>query len=39
VAAALPRPRGGTLSVPVGPGLGVSIEDEDLAAVLVETLR
>jgi L-Ala-D/L-Glu epimerase len=38
VAAALPRPRGGTLSVPSGPGLGVSIEDEDLAAVTVETL-
>jgi L-alanine-DL-glutamate epimerase-like enolase superfamily enzyme len=38
VAAALPRPRGGTLSVPPGPGLGVSIDDEDLAAVTLETL-
>ena len=38
VAAALPRPRGGTLSVPHGPGLGFSIEDEHLASVLVETL-
>ena len=38
VAAALPRPRGGTLSVPAGPGLGVSIKDEDLAAVTLETL-
>jgi len=38
VAAALPRPRGGTLKVPTGPGLGFSIEDEDLAAVTLETL-
>jgi len=38
LAAALPRPRGGTLSVPGGPGLGVSIDDEDLASVLVETV-
>jgi L-alanine-DL-glutamate epimerase-like enolase superfamily enzyme len=38
VAAALPRPRAGTLSVPPGPGLGVSIEEDDLAGVLVETL-
>jgi o-succinylbenzoate synthase len=38
MAAALPRPRAGTLSVPPGPGLGVSIEEKDLAQVLVETL-
>jgi o-succinylbenzoate synthase len=38
VAAALPRPRGGTLKVPTGPGLGVSIEGHDLAAVTIETL-
>jgi L-Ala-D/L-Glu epimerase len=39
IARALPPPRAGTLKVPHGPGLGVSIEDEDLAAVTVETLR
>jgi L-Ala-D/L-Glu epimerase len=38
VAAALPRPRGGTLKVPTGPGLGFSIEDRALASVMVETL-
>jgi len=38
LARALPAPRAGTLSVPPGPGLGVSIEDEDLAAVTAETL-
>ena len=38
VAAALPPPRGGTLKVPHGPGLGVSIEEKDFASVLVETL-
>jgi L-alanine-DL-glutamate epimerase-like enolase superfamily enzyme len=38
VAAALPRPRGGTLKIPPGPGLGVSIEEKDFASVLVETL-
>ena len=38
LARALPPPRAGTLSVPPGPGLGVSIEDEDLAAVTAETL-
>lgn len=38
IASALPAPRAGTLKVPTGPGLGVSIEDEDLAAVTVETL-
>jgi L-alanine-DL-glutamate epimerase-like enolase superfamily enzyme len=38
VAAALPPPRGGTLEVPTGPGLGVSIADDDLAAVTVGEL-
>ena len=38
VAAALPPPRGGTLEVPPGPGLGVSIADGDLAAVTVGEL-
>lgn len=38
LATALPPPRGGTLSVPSGPGLGVSIEDDDLASVTLETL-
>jgi L-Ala-D/L-Glu epimerase / N-acetyl-D-glutamate racemase len=33
LARALPSPRAGTLSVPHGPGLGVDIEEEDLAAV------
>jgi o-succinylbenzoate synthase len=35
---ALPPPRAGTLSVPPGPGLGVSIEEQDLAAVTQETV-
>ena len=35
---ALPAPRAGTLSVPPGPGLGVSIDEEDLAAVTLATL-
>ena len=35
---ALPAPRAGTLSVPHGPGLGVSIEEDDLAAVTLETV-
>jgi o-succinylbenzoate synthase len=35
---ALPPPRAGTLSVPPGPGLGVSIEEDDLAAVTLATL-
>jgi L-Ala-D/L-Glu epimerase len=39
VAAALPAPRGGTLEVPSGPGLGVSVDDEDLAAVTVGSLH
>ena len=38
LAAALARPRGGTLKVPTGPGLGFSIEERDLASVLIETL-
>ena len=36
LARALPPPRAGTLSVPSGPGLGVSIEEGDLAAVTLE---
>lgn len=38
LARALPRARGGLLSVPQGPGLGVAISDEALAEVLVEEL-
>jgi o-succinylbenzoate synthase len=38
LARAVPPPRAGTLSVPPGPGLGVSIEEEDLAAVTLATL-
>jgi o-succinylbenzoate synthase len=38
LARALPPPRAGTLSVPPGPGLGVSIEEQDLAAVTLATL-
>jgi o-succinylbenzoate synthase len=38
LARALPAPRAGTLSVPAGPGLGVSIEEEALAAVTLATL-
>ena len=38
LARALPPPRAGTLSVPTGPGLGVSIEEQDLAAVTLATL-
>ena len=38
LARALPAPRAGTLKVPTGPGLGVSIEDEDLKAVTLETV-
>ena len=38
LARALPAPRAGTLSVPTGPGLGVSIEEDVLAAVTLETL-
>ena len=35
---ALPPPRHGTLKVPAGPGLGVSIDESHLAAVTLETL-
>jgi L-Ala-D/L-Glu epimerase len=38
LARALPPPRAGTLSVPTGPGLGISIEEQDLAAVTLETV-
>jgi o-succinylbenzoate synthase len=36
IARALPGPRGGLLEVPPGPGLGVSVSEEDLAAVAVD---
>jgi o-succinylbenzoate synthase len=36
VAGALPAPRRGTLEVPRGPGLGVSVDDAALADVLVD---
>ena len=36
IAAALPAPRRGTLRVPSGPGLGVAVDEEALAAVTVE---
>jgi len=39
VAVALPPPRGGTLEVPAGPGLGVNIGEEDLAAITVGALH
>jgi L-alanine-DL-glutamate epimerase-like enolase superfamily enzyme len=38
LARALPPPRAGTLAVPSGPGLGVSIEGEELAEVTVGRL-
>jgi L-Ala-D/L-Glu epimerase len=38
LARALPAPRAGTLSVPTGPGLGISIEEETLAAVTLGTV-
>ena len=38
LARALPPPRAGTLAVPTGPGLGVSIEDQQLEAVTVGRL-
>ena len=38
VARALPAPQRGTLSVPRGPGLGVAVDDEALAEVLVEEI-
>ena len=37
VARALPAPRTGLLAVPEGPGLGVSVDDDALAEVLVRT--
>ena len=39
LARALPPPRAGLLAVPQGPGLGVSVDDEALAEVLVEELE
>ena len=39
IAAALPRPRRGTLSVPRGPGLGVDVDEDALAEVLVEEIE
>jgi o-succinylbenzoate synthase len=36
LASALPPPRAGTMSIPPGPGLGVSIADDVLAGVTVE---
>jgi O-succinylbenzoate synthase len=38
IAQALPGPSDGLLSVPPGPGLGVSVDDAALAEVLVEEL-
>ena len=38
LARALPSPRAGTLAVPSGPGLGVSVEEEELEAVTVGRL-
>jgi len=38
IAAALPSPRRGTLKVPAGPGLGVTVDEEALAEVTVEVL-
>ena len=39
IARALPPPRNGLLAVPQGPGLGVSVDDDALAEVLVEELQ
>jgi o-succinylbenzoate synthase len=39
IARALPPPRAGLLAVPQGPGLGVSVDDDVLAEVLVEELE
>ena len=39
IARALPPPRAGLLPVPQGPGLGVSVDDDALAEVLVEELE
>jgi L-alanine-DL-glutamate epimerase-like enolase superfamily enzyme len=38
IARALPQPADGLLEVPQGPGLGVSVDDEALAEVLVEEI-
>ena len=38
LARALPPPRAGTLKVPAGPGLGVVVDDDDLASVTAERL-
>jgi o-succinylbenzoate synthase len=39
IARALPPPRRGLMAVPQGPGLGVSVDDDALAEVLVEELE
>jgi L-Ala-D/L-Glu epimerase len=39
IARALPAPRDGLMAVPEGPGLGVAVEDEALAEVLVEEIH
>jgi len=39
LARALPGPRAGLLAVPQGPGLGVSVDDDALAEVLVEEIE
>jgi o-succinylbenzoate synthase len=39
IAQALPSPRDGLLEVPQGPGLGVTVEEEALAEVVVEELE
>jgi o-succinylbenzoate synthase len=39
IAQALPPPRAGLLPVPQGPGLGVAVDDDALAEVLVEELE
>jgi o-succinylbenzoate synthase len=38
IATAVPRPRGGLLQVPQGPGLGVRVDEAALAEVLVEEI-
>jgi o-succinylbenzoate synthase len=38
IADALPRPRGGRMDVPAGPGLGVDVEWDAIAEVLVQEL-
>jgi len=39
IARALPPPRAGLLPVPQGPGLGISVDDDALAEVLVEEVQ